>query len=69
MGHNIEDRKDSALAAFRGFDVDGDGTVTSEEMEKSDGESCWQAAPQISSGLGTGSWILKNSSCSCAVAE
>ena len=34
MDHNIEERKDLALAAFRGFDIDGDGTVTAKEMER-----------------------------------
>lgn len=32
MDHNIEERKDLALAAFRGFDLDGNGTITSMEM-------------------------------------
>ena len=34
MDHHIEERKDLALAAFRGFDVDGSGTITSKEMER-----------------------------------
>ena len=34
MDHKIEERKDLALAAFRGFDVDGSGTITTKEMER-----------------------------------
>ena len=34
MDHHIEERKDLALAAFRGFDVDGSGTISSKEMER-----------------------------------
>eukprot|EP00931_Biecheleriopsis_adriatica_P027106 TRINITY_DN16356_c0_g1_i1.p1 TRINITY_DN16356_c0_g1~~TRINITY_DN16356_c0_g1_i1.p1 ORF type:complete len:711 (+),score=130.84 TRINITY_DN16356_c0_g1_i1:17-2149(+) len=34
MDPNIEDRKDLALAAFRGFDLNGDGSLTSKELER-----------------------------------
>lgn len=34
MDHKLEERRDLALAAFRGFDVDGDGMISSQEVER-----------------------------------